>query len=68
MSRGTAFTRSPTRMLSLFEFDVSRVLFLQQPRYDVVYKSVKVGEYISDLIAFGAIVVDYQGHRRDWPP
>ena len=31
---------------------------MQQPHYEVVYKGVKVGEYVPDLIAFGAIVVD----------
>ena len=40
------------------EFGLSSIPFLQQPHYDVVYKGVKVGEYIPDLIAFGAIVVD----------
>ncbi len=30
----------------------------QQPRFPVVYKEMKVGEYIPDLIVFGKIVVD----------
>lgn len=32
--------------------------YLQQPHHEVVYKAVKVGDYIPDLIAFRAIVVD----------
>jgi GxxExxY protein len=40
------------------EFGLSSVPFLQQPHYEVLYKGLKVGEYIPDLIAFGAIVVD----------
>jgi GxxExxY protein len=30
----------------------------QQTRFDVVYKTVKVGEYVPDLIAAGKIIVD----------
>ncbi len=40
------------------EFDLRKIQWEQQRRYDVVYKSVKVGEYIPDLIAYGFVVVD----------
>jgi len=30
----------------------------QEPRYPVVYKSVQVGEFVPDLVAFGLVVVD----------
>jgi GxxExxY protein len=40
------------------EFGFTSIPFLQQPHYEVLYKGVKVGEYVPDLIAFGAIVVD----------
>ena len=40
------------------EFGLQNILFTQQPRFDVIYKTVKVGEYIPDLIAFEKIVVD----------
>jgi GxxExxY protein len=30
----------------------------QQTRFDVIYKTVKVGEYVPDLIAAGKIIVD----------
>jgi GxxExxY protein len=40
------------------EFGLRGIPFIQQPRYNVVYKSVRVGEYVPDLIAFGLIVID----------
>ena len=40
------------------EFGLQRIQFRQQPKFDVVYKSVIVGEYIPDLICFDQIVVD----------
>lgn len=40
------------------EFGLRGIPCCQQPRYDVVYKTVKVGEYVPDLVVFGFIVVD----------
>ena len=40
------------------EFGLQGIPFRQQPRFDVIYKRVRVGEYIPDLIAFDQIVVD----------
>ena len=40
------------------EFGLRKIQFVQQPRYDLVYKQVTVGEYVPDLIAFSAVVVD----------
>ena len=40
------------------EYGLRGVLFQQQARFDVVYKGVKVSEYVPDLIAFGKVVVD----------
>lgn len=40
------------------EFGLRRIPFSQQPRFDVTYKSVKVGEYVPDLIVFDQIVID----------
>jgi len=31
-------------------------------RFDVLYKTVKVGEYVPDLIAFNAVVADAKVH------
>lgn len=38
------------------KFGLRKILFSQQPQFDVTYKSVKVGIYVSDLI--NQIVVD----------
>jgi GxxExxY protein len=40
------------------EFRLWGIPFKQQPAYDVMYKGVKVGEYIPDLIVFNKIIVD----------
>jgi GxxExxY protein len=40
------------------EFGLRGIPWTQQPRYDVVYKTVKVGEYFPDLIVYGCVVVD----------
>ena len=40
------------------EFGLKNIPYKQQPRFDVVYKGVKVGDYIPDLIVFDKIVVD----------
>jgi len=40
------------------EFGLRGIPWQQQPRYDVRYKSVKVGEYVPDLVMFGFVVVD----------
>ena len=40
------------------EFGLRGIPHFQQPRYDVLYKTVKVGEYVPDLTAFNAMVVD----------
>jgi len=49
MSWGTVSTRSPYENALVVEFCLSRIPFLQ---------GLKVGEYVPNLIAFGAIVVD----------
>ena len=40
------------------EFELRGIPFAQQPQYDVLYKSVKVGEYIPDIVAFSQVIVD----------
>jgi len=40
------------------EFQLRGIPFRQQPRFDVIYKTVKVSEYVPDLIAFERVVVD----------
>lgn len=48
----------------MVEFSLKRISFKQQPRFDVFYKTVKVGEYIPDLIVFDHIVVDTKTIER----
>jgi GxxExxY protein len=40
------------------EFGIHGISFKQQPRFDVLYKGVSVGEYIPDLITHDRLVVD----------
>ena len=40
------------------EFNLRGLAFDQQRRFDVTYKSVKLGEFVPDLITHGAIAVD----------
>lgn len=40
------------------EFGLRGIPFWQQPRYDILYKTVKVGLLIPDLIVFNQIIVD----------
>jgi len=40
------------------DFKAHGIAFDQQRRYEVLYKTQYVGEFIPDLIAFGQIVVD----------
>ncbi|HEY8241745.1 MAG TPA: GxxExxY protein [Kiritimatiellia bacterium] len=40
------------------EFGLRDIPYKQQARFDVVYKTQKVGEYVPDLTAFESVVVD----------
>ena len=55
---GHGLLEKPYENALVVEFGLRGIPFKQQPRYDVVYKNVRVGEYIPDLIAFDKIVVD----------
>lgn len=37
---------------------MKHIPYQQQAKFDIFYKSVKVGVYIPDLIVFGKIIVD----------
>ena len=39
-------------------FRLQEIPYIQQARYNVLYKTVKVGEYIPDLVVFNQLVVD----------
>ena len=55
---GHGLHEKPYENALVVEFQLHGIPFTQQPHYEVVYKQVKVGEYIPDLVAFEAVVVD----------
>ena len=55
---GHGLPEKPYENALVVELGLKGIAHTQQSRYRVIYKSVKVGEYIPDLIAFGRIVVD----------
>jgi GxxExxY protein len=55
---GHGLHEKPYENALVVEFGLRKIPFVQQPCYDVLYKQVTVGEYVPDLIAFGAVVVD----------
>lgn len=55
---GHGFHEKPYENALVIEFGLRGIAFAQQPRYPILYKGVNVGEYVPDLIALNAIVVD----------
>ena len=61
---GHGLLEKPYENALCVEFGLRKIPFSQQPRFDVLYKAVKVGEYIPDLIVFDQIVVDAKTIER----
>ncbi|MFD2255049.1 GxxExxY protein [Luteolibacter algae] len=55
---GHGLLEKPYENAMAVEFRQKGIPFQQQPRFPVIYKSVNVGEYIPDLIAFDSLIVD----------
>ena len=55
---GHGLLEKPYENALCVEFGIRDIPWSQQPRFDVLYKTVKVGEYVPDLIVFEKIVVD----------
>ena len=55
---GHGLLEKPYENAMAVEFKHQSIPYRQQPRFPVIYKSVNVGEYIPDLIAFDSIIVD----------
>ncbi len=55
---GHGLLEKPYENALVVEFGLQDIPYRQQPRFDVRYKSIKVGEYIPDLICFDQVVVD----------
>ncbi|MDX8394402.1 MAG: GxxExxY protein [Mariprofundales bacterium] len=61
---GNGLLEKPYENALVVEFELQGIPFQQQPIFDVIYKSVKVGKYIPDLICFDKIVVDIKTVER----
>ena len=55
---GHGLLEKPYENALVVEFGIRGISFKQQPRFDVLYKGVSVGEYIPDLITHDRLVVD----------
>ncbi len=55
---GNGLLEKPYENAMTVEFRLRNVPFSQQKNFPVVYKTIKVGEYIPDLIAFESVIVD----------
>ena len=55
---GHGLHEKPYENALVVEFGLQNIPFTQQPQYDILYKKVKVGEYVPDLIVFSSIVLD----------
>jgi len=55
---GHGLHEKPYENALVVEFGLRAIPFAQQPRYPILYKGVNVGEYVPDLIAWSAVVID----------
>ena len=55
---GHGFHEKPYENSMVVEFQYRKIPYLQQPRYPILYRGVRVSEYIPDLIAFELVIVD----------
>ena len=61
---GHGLLEKPYENALCVEFKLRNSPFVQQPRFNVVYKGVKVGDYIPDLIVFDNIIIDTKTIER----
>ena len=55
---GHGLLEKPYENALIVEFELQHIPYVQQPRFDVVYKNKKIGEYIPDIICFNSIIVE----------
>jgi GxxExxY protein len=55
---GHGIHEKPYEKAMAIELELRGLPYQQQARFDIVYKHIKVGEYIPDLIVFDQIIVD----------
>jgi GxxExxY protein len=61
---GHGLLEKPYENALCVEFGLRKIAYSQQPSFNVIYKEVKVGEYVPDLIVFEKIVVDTKTIER----
>ena len=64
---GHGLLEKPYENAMVVEFGLRRITVQQQPRFDVTYKGVRVGEYVPDLICYEKLVVDTKIIERIGP-
>lgn len=55
---GHGFLEKPYENALVVEFGLKAIPTTQQQRFNILYKGIKVGDYIPDLIAFDKVVVE----------
>lgn len=55
---GPGLIEKPYENAIVVEFQQRKIPYSQQARFPILYKGVKVGEHVPDLIVFGKIIVD----------
>ncbi len=55
---GHGFHEKPYENALVVEFGRRHIPFQQQPRFQIIYKEVAVGEFSPDLIVYTSVVVD----------
>jgi GxxExxY protein len=68
---GHGIVEKPYENALVVEFGLRQIPFKLQPVFDVLYKGLRVGTFVPDLIVFDSIVVDSKDRRdhrsRTWP-
>ena len=55
---GHGLLEKPYENALVIEFGLRGIPVCQQQRFDVRYKTVKVGDYVPDLIAFNKVIIE----------
>ncbi len=55
---GHGFHEKPYENALVIEFRLRGISYQQQKRFEILYKSEKVGDYVPDLIAYDKIIID----------
>ena len=55
---GHGFHEKPYENAMVVEFGIKGVPFHQKKQFDLLYKEVKVGLFVPDLIAYNSVIVD----------